>query len=101
FHLVPVTEFPQKVVTDYHGLTLAAERKSALLLDLERWTGWETTPVARKRLESTAEREPDSTPKAFPEPTPDPRSVEATNLHKKRPTMAGIDREVRKIAILG
>src|SRR5690606_12614459 len=54
FHPVPVTEFPQKVVTDYHGLTLAAERKSAVLVDLERWTGWETSPLARKRAPVSA-----------------------------------------------
>src|SRR5690606_7179537 len=40
FHLVPVTEFPQKLVTDYGGMALAAERKTAVLLDLESWTGW-------------------------------------------------------------
>ncbi|MEX2584388.1 MAG: GNAT family N-acetyltransferase [Gemmatimonadota bacterium] len=35
FRAVPVTDFPQKLVTDYGGLALAAGRKAAVVLDLE------------------------------------------------------------------
>jgi pyrroline-5-carboxylate reductase len=41
FQIVPVTEFPQKLVTDYGGIALAAGQKRAMLLDLEKWTAWE------------------------------------------------------------
>jgi pyrroline-5-carboxylate reductase len=58
FRLVPVTEFPQKLVTDYGGIALAAGRKAALLLDLEKWTGWEPAPVHAPRPASRPSRPP-------------------------------------------
>lgn len=93
FHPVPVTEFPQKLVTDYGGLALAAERKVALLLDLERWTGWSnggTTPV-KSRSERPAAKI-DLPPRSEPGPIRPQRKV--------RP-MTETAASSRKIAILG
>ena len=36
FQMVPVTDFPQKLVSDYGGIALAAGPKAAVVLDLEK-----------------------------------------------------------------
>lgn len=103
FRLVPVTEFPQKLVTDYGGMALAAGRKAALLLDLENWNGWDPSPAreaAPKRFPS--ERQP--TWRATSAATNDRAISRPANLHVKRPAMSEIEgrrSNGRRIAILG
>jgi pyrroline-5-carboxylate reductase len=92
FHLVPATEFPQKLVTDYGGIALAAERKTAVLLDLESWTGWGPSPVARTPAPSIDV--------AFIARS-EPALAGLDNPQTKRPVMTDTNRKDRKIAILG
>lgn len=51
FRTVPVTDFPQKLVADYAGLTLATGSKAAVTLDLESWAGAAPAVAARPRRE--------------------------------------------------
>ncbi len=93
FHLVPATEFPQKLVTDYGGIALAGGRKTAVLLDLESWTGWGTSPVSRKPVHAA------EVPSTFA--TGPAKVVAMQNVQTERPAMTDTNRNDRKIAILG
>jgi pyrroline-5-carboxylate reductase len=95
FRSVPATDFPQKLVTDYAGLTLAGGGKAAVVLDLESWSG---TAATAPRLPP---REWGGGP-LRPAPPPDrplPRRIEPTQ--PKRPVMRDADSSTRRIAILG
>jgi len=108
FRIVPVTEFPQKLVTDYGGIAQAAGRKVALLLDLEKWTGWEPAPVhalppPSGRSARPAPRSPSAT---TPEPLPtlERADLRPLNPRKTRRAMSENDDRItngRRIAILG
>lgn len=125
FRIVPVTEFPQKLVTDYGGIALAAGRKVALLLDLEKWTGWDPAfshaplrtmraargplrrmPAAEAATIAPSTDRPASTAEV---PAPEPRTHDRATLRplnpsKKRRAMSENEGRItngRKIAILG
>jgi pyrroline-5-carboxylate reductase len=93
FRSVPATDFPQKLVTDYGGLALAAGRKAAVVLDLESRIGAApATPVAK--------REPAGGPIVI---RPDDRWIrnKLDQLQHTRPTMTDSESSKRSIAILG
>lgn len=93
FQLVPVTEFPQKLVTDYGGIALAAGRKAAVVLDLEK-------PIAP--LRKAARIEPrDGGPLRIDRDIRSPRPDKIANLQPERREMAEAPRTTRKFAILG
>jgi len=100
FRSVAVTEFPQKLVTDYGGLALAAGRKAAVVLDLEEWTG---APQGQER--TATHRAPPPRPEQDRAPrsaSDDHRLIERlATLHTTRPPMTQTAIKQRTIAILG
>jgi pyrroline-5-carboxylate reductase len=94
FRAVSVTDFPQKLVTDYGGIALAAGRKAAVVLDLEQGTSTAPSP----RLPPPAERGGGPL-----EINRDDRwnRTKLDNLQTKRREMSDVDRGNRSIAILG
>ncbi|MEX2570064.1 MAG: pyrroline-5-carboxylate reductase, partial [Gemmatimonadota bacterium] len=94
FRVVPVTEFPQKLVSDYGGLALAAGRKSAVVLDLES----RRDAAAAARLPMPAERGGGPI-----EVSEDNRWVmrRLENLQTKRLNMSESGTTKRSVAILG
>ena len=94
FRSVPVTEFPQKLVTDYGGLALAAGRKAAVVLDLEENLRGAKPPRLPKVEERgggplvLASRNDEGTPKQ-------------QTLERKTPVMNKPDQQNKSIAILG
>src|SRR5690606_37101098 len=95
FRPVPVTDFPQKLVTDYGGLALAAGRKAAVVLDLEAARSGATPP----RLPPPSERGGGPLKIGMQETTAlRPR---LDTLQKKRHAMSDAQRQNRSIAILG
>ncbi|MQA88624.1 MAG: pyrroline-5-carboxylate reductase [Gemmatimonas sp.] len=94
FRSVPVTDFPQKLVTDYGGIALAAGRKAAVVLDLEASQIRALPP----RLPPPAERGGGPiTVMKDDRPAPNMRD----NSQRKRPEMSDVERGNRTIAILG
>src|SRR5690606_23932130 len=87
-------EFPQKLVTDYSGITLAAGRKAAVVLDLENWS-------SAARPAPDRHREAPGGPLVIS--TDDDRYMRSRleNLQKKRTATMQTAAKDRKIAILG
>jgi pyrroline-5-carboxylate reductase len=95
FQGVPVTEFPQKLVTDYGGMALAAGRKAAVVLDLEQGAT-RTNHVPR------SERSPDrSTPRVEAVPSTTTISHPSGRSQHKGSAMAEGEHSDRRVAILG
>lgn len=105
FQMVPVTDFPQKLVTDYGGIALAAGPKAAVVLDLER----PIAPLAKPRREDPRgggplriDRDIRSVRPELPA-KPDKPAIpdNRTNLQPKRQKMAETKSGQRRFAILG
>jgi pyrroline-5-carboxylate reductase len=98
FRSVPVTDFPQKLVTDYGGIALAAGRKAAVVLDLEAWVGFApASPPPRREVIAR----PPTDNRTQPEPAKQRVRQRLETLQKKTGEMNQGDRSTRRIAILG
>jgi pyrroline-5-carboxylate reductase len=96
FTPAPITEFPQKLATDYGGYALAAGPKAAMVLDLESPTGVPRPKPRRGRAGPSPERTASpgrATPEASRHPTPTPDT--------ERSSMTPSQTEQPDIAILG
>ncbi len=95
FTRVPLTDFPQKLVSDYGGIALAAGPKAAVVLDLENYS---PAAIPEPRGQSTRVRQP---PRLRLEPSgPNNSSVSARSSNRKT-QMTDEERSNRRIAILG
>jgi pyrroline-5-carboxylate reductase len=99
FRSVPITDFPQKLVTDYGGIALAAGPKAAVVLDLEEWTA-RGSPPDRPQAAADRPRPPrQQRPEAVTSDAT--RSSSSTQLQWKRREMSDSENGKRTIAILG
>jgi pyrroline-5-carboxylate reductase len=100
FQLVPVTDFPQKLVTDYGGIALAAGPKAAVVLDLEK----PIAPLTRSSREEPRGGGPLRIDREIRSVRPDhhpARPDNSLNLQPKRQKMAETNSTKRRFAILG
>ncbi len=96
FSRVPLTDFPQKLVSDYGGIALAAGPKAAVVKDLENYSP-AAVPESRSVRPAAAER---ARPRVAPVVPPVYNSVPARSSNRKG-SMTDEERSNRRIAILG
>lgn len=98
FRRVPLTDFPQKLVTDYGGIALAAGPKSAVVLDLEK----PIAPLAKPRPGDRGGG-PLRIDREIRSVRPDTPTITENkiNLQPKRQNMAETNGSKRRFAILG
>jgi pyrroline-5-carboxylate reductase len=107
FTPAPITEFPQKLATDYGGYALAAGPKAAMVLDLESPSGVPRPKPKRPRASSVAAGAPEApaaptAPTAAPEAVgPEARRPLTASPDTQRSSMSHAQAEQPEIAILG